>query len=95
MESDALNLLMAFARRLYCRWREADPAAVDSQRQYLELEEAFRRRHRETPELWREVVGLLDAWTAQAEYRAELYLCLGLQLGLELGRVNVLKEWDR
>ena len=53
--------------------------------------EAFRRQHRRNRALMLQVMNLLDAHCAQAEYEQELAFLLGVQFGRDVGGVDLLR----
>lgn len=55
--------------------------------------DAFRRTHRHNRPLIRDAGNLLDAESLLGEIRGEYQFFLGLQMGLELGRLDMFPEF--
>ena len=78
--------------------RQNPPQAIRTDRELQWYQEryqrqwnAFRRRHRRNRALLLQVMNLLDARCAQAEYEQELAFLLGVQFGRDVGSVDLLR----
>lgn len=78
--------------------RQNPPQAIRTDRELQWYQEryqrqwnAFQRRHRRNRALLLQVMNLLDARCAQAEYEQELAFLLGVQFGRDVGGVDLLR----
>ena len=89
MEHEALEMLETIARNL-CRGRMRREGvgryAAESE---ARLREVFFQEHEGDADLRRSVLRLLDAGDCEAELEGTQLFYLGLQMGLELGRLNL------
>ena len=89
MEHEALAMLETIARNL-CRERMRREGvgryAAESE---ARLREVFFQEHEGDADLRRSVLRLLDAGDCEAELEGTQLFYLGLQMGLELGRLNL------
>ena len=90
MENGTIELLKAMAKHLEQAQLQEDLEWAQYQREEEELCARFRRHHAGNRTLIHQVNDLMDAQSAVAECRRNFYFLLGLQLGLELGGVDVL-----
>ena len=85
MEHEALEMLETIARNL-CRERMRREGVGRSE---ARLREVFFQEHEGDADLRRSVLRLLDAGDCEAELEGTQLFYLGLQMGLELGRLNL------
>lgn len=90
MRNDTLRLLEQAVFRLENHLFQFDPEYRQLMQARQTLARRFHEGHRENHALVIETNDLLDAYTALSEYQQELRLLLGLQLGLELGSLDLL-----
>ena len=86
MEHEALEMLETIARNL-CRERMRREGVLYSSE--ARLREVFFQEHEGDADLRRSVLRLLDAGDCEAELEGTQLFYLGLQMGLELGRLNL------
>ncbi|WP_298024732.1 hypothetical protein [uncultured Dysosmobacter sp.] len=92
MKNDTLRILEKLAYRYQQEKLTTDPECqLLEQRRHI-LEGAFLNAHQNDHALIVEVNDLLDAQTSLAEYRCDFQFSLGLQIGLELGGLDILRE---
>ena len=92
MKNDTLTLL---ADAAWARQRErdrTDPELLALWGEYQEKLEGFQSAHRRDPKLRAEVLRLLDLHDALEDAHSLLHFRMGLQMGLELGALDVLRE---
>lgn len=92
MKNDTLRILERLAARYQREKLARNPECQLLEQRCRTLEGAFLNAHQNDHALIIEVNDLLDAQTSLAEYRCEFQLSLGLQIGLELGGLDILRE---
>ena len=93
MKNDTLRILEEL---FYKRQRELlpnDPEWAELERGYQELDQEFQKKHQGNHILIQEVNCLLDGLCFRAEYEKLLWLFWGLQIGIDLGSLDLLREW--
>ena len=85
--------LSGLAWRLLNQHAARDPELVRQTQTCKALWASFRRAHRRDSALIRAVSDLLDAESLLGEIRGEYQFFLGLQMGLELGGLDNLREF--
>lgn len=89
--SDTMQLLIAYAERLAQENLQTDPAYQKQLHAWESLLEAFHSRHGGDHELMDEVNDLQDAHGAVLFLESDHLFFLGLQMGLELGKIDLLR----
>lgn len=92
MKSDTIRTLEELAYRRQQVYLSQDPEYRGLRRRQADLQDAFSQTHRRNPALLRQVNDLLDAQSAAAECESDFLFSLGLQMGLELGSLNMLRK---
>ena len=85
MESDTMELLRLMLAHLRPRLQGRDEEWQALERKQQELMASFRETHGGD-------VPLLDAWAGAGERACAAHFFLGLQMGLDLGKLNYLRE---
>ena len=86
MESDTMELLRLMLAHLRPRLRGRDEEWQE------ELMASFRETHGGDVPLLEEVLEMEDAWAGAGERACAAHFFLGLQMGLDLGKLNYLRE---
>ena len=87
MESDTMELLRLMLAHLRPRLQ-----GRDEERKQQELMASFRETHGGDVPLLEEVLEMEDAWAGAGERACAAHFFLGLQMGLDLGKLNYLRE---
>lgn len=88
-ETILLNLLP----RLRREYIDHHPEVALSRREFEEQYASFRHTHRHNPRLLNAVENLLESQTGWEEIDGDCRFLLGLQMGLELGGVDMLGDF--
>ena len=89
MATHTIKLLEEGADKLRRHREQWDPELREWVRREEMLRQDFFQRHRQNPALRRQVLELLDAAGAIGCLEQEFFFRLGLQMGLELGALEV------
>ena len=92
MDNDTVELLRLVMVHLRPRLQGRDEEWQELEHLQRELGERLRHRCSGDAEALSELIDLEDAWAGAAERASSAYFFLGLQMGLELGRINYLRE---
>lgn len=92
MKNDTLRMLEKLAYQYQREKLAQDPECQMMEQHQTALREAFLSAHREDHALIIEVNDILDAQNLLAECRSDFNFSLGLQIGLELGGLDILRE---
>ena len=90
--NDTLQMLCKMTWRFQREREQSDPQWAAYNREFQTLYRRFRAQHPHNRALIRQVNDLLDTQGNQSEYEGERWFLLGLQIGLELGNLNQLRE---
>lgn len=91
MKNDTLRILENLIHQYQTERLAWDPEDRMLKARRQTLMEAFHTAHGDDHALILEVNDLVDAYTLLAEYRNDFTLRLGLQIGLELGGLDILR----
>ena len=94
MRNKTQSILSDLLHRLRRDCIDYDPEVTLCRRDFQSLYEDFSRAHRDNPALLRAVDGLLDARAGWDETAGERQFLLGLQMGLELGGMDMLADFS-
>lgn len=94
MANPTLKLLRQLSQRMVRDWMHNDDGGCALLEHADALDRAFKARHRHNAALLWEVTDLLDAYLLQASVESERRFYLGLQMGLELGSLDLLPRED-
>ena len=89
-----MEVLLAYAERLARENLQRDPYYQKRQIEWDALITTFRSRHSRNQTLMDEVNNLQDAHGAVLFLESDFLFFLGLQMGLELGRIDLLRDTD-
>ena len=92
MESDTMELLRLMLAHLRPRLQGRDEECQALERKQQELMASFRETHGGDVPLLEEVLEMEDAWAGAGERACAAHFFLGLQMGLDLGKLNYLRE---
>lgn len=92
MQSKTETILLDLLPRLRRDYVDARPEVALHRREFEILYEDFRRFHRNNPQLLRTVDDLLYAQVGWQEADGDCRFLLGLRMGLDLGRLDILTE---
>lgn len=92
MRNDTLRMLEKLAYQYQREKLARDPECQMMEQHQAVLREAFLNAHQEDHALILAVNDLLDAQNLLAECRSDFNFFLGLQIGLELGGLDILRE---
>ena len=92
MESDTMELLRLMLAHLRPRLQGRDEEWQALERKQQELMASFRETHGGDVPLLEEVLEMEDAWAGAGERACAAHFFLGLQMGLDLGKLNYLRE---
>ena len=87
---NTIEILESAANEIRRDREEWDPELREWCQREQALRQAFFQRHQNNPKLRRQVMELLDAQCDVDCLERELYFRLGLQMGLELGSLDLL-----
>lgn len=90
--NDTLRMLSGLARKLQRLQERKDPSWKQQAAVHDRLWEEFQKAHRQNAALLSQVDELLFSQGLTEEYRADFQFLLGLQMGLELGGLDMLKN---
>lgn len=90
--NDTLRMLSGLARKLQRLQEREDPSWKQQAAVHDRLWEEFQKAHRQNAALLSQVDELLFSQGLTEEYRADFQFLLGLQMGLELGGLDMLKN---
>lgn len=90
MESDTMELLRLMLAHLRPRLQGRDEEWQALERKQQELMVSFRETHGGDVPLLEEVLEMEDAWAGAGERACAAHFFLGLQMGLDLGKLNYL-----
>lgn len=94
MKNRSTEQLERMAHRFWQEQGRNDPEQRWYEEKYEALYRAFEKRHRRNTALQSDVADLLDAQGCVAEGECEFLFRLGLQMGLELGGLDLLRIED-
>ena len=92
MENDTMELLQLMLPRLRPRLLGRDAEWQELERRQAQLLGQSRREHRSDSQLLEEILEMEDAWAGAEECACRAHFFLGLQMGMDLGRLNCLRE---
>ena len=92
MTNDTLELLETIACERQKALDRTDPEQRALEQEYRTQWAAFLREHRYNRRLRQEVLRLLDLRGALEDGHDRIHFRLGLQMGLELGGIHILRE---
>lgn len=92
--SGTLEILIAYAERLAQEKLQGEPYYQKNHHEWEKLEKSFRTRHGRNHALMDEVSNLQDAHSMVLFQEADFLFSLGLQMGLELGKIDLLRDGD-
>ena len=92
MESDTMELLRLMLAQLRPRLQGRVDEWQARERKQQELMASFRETHGGDVPLLEEVLEMEDAWAGAGERACAAHFFLGLQMGLDLGKLNYLSE---
>ena len=89
MNHRTIEILESAADAICQHRRQFDPELHEWTRREQELQQAFFQQHRNNPKLRQQVLEILDAQGSVEYLQQEFYFRLGLQMGLELGALDL------
>ncbi len=92
MESDTMELLRLMLAHLRPRLQGRDEEWQALERKQEGLMASFREAHGGDAPLLEEVLEMEDTWASAGERACAAHFFLGLQMGLDLGKLNYLRE---
>ncbi len=87
--NDALRILTSLAREI--QKTQSDPPWAREEAAYDRLQKEFWIEHQKNPTLLSQVDDMLFSQCLLSEYHSEFHFLLGLQIGLELGSLDLLR----
>ena len=92
MEAHTIDLLERAAQKIYSGRVESDPKLRECEVQEETEEKAFFQKHQNNRTLTNEVLKLLDTRDTSRLMQRNIFFRLGLQMGLELGTLNLISS---
>lgn len=92
MENDTMELLRLMLAKLRPRLMGRDAEWQELERRHAQLLEQFQKTHQADCQILEEVMEMEDAWVGAEERACCAHFFLGLQMGMDLGRLNWLRE---